>query len=98
MKQLLIMLLIVNTFLYAKGPLEDFFEGKYKNFDDYKAYAVAINNNTGAWASGEMHNAPTQTVAKNVALKKCKEYAEKYKVNRRCKLYAIGNKKVYSNY
>ncbi|XOB61539.1 hypothetical protein ACMC56_13165 [Campylobacterota bacterium DY0563] len=98
MKYLLIIFLSINTFLYAQGPIEDFFEGEYKDFDDYKAFAVAINDSTGAWALGQMNNAPTQTVAKNVALKNCKKSAEKYKVNRKCKLYAVGDKKVYSNY
>lgn len=96
MKYILITLLILNNLVFAKGPIERFFNSKeYRNAEDYKAIAIAINHNTGGWVYGWSKNAPSKTAAKNVALKYCWKNMKKFKIKQECRVYAVGDKKIY---
>ena len=84
------------AFVYA-GPVEKMYNYEYKYLKENKAMAIAVNQETGAWASGLSEGAPSIQSAKSVAMKFCKQYAKEYDVQRPCKIYAI-NMKIVGSY
>jgi adenylate cyclase len=65
---------------------------EYSAAGDYKAFALNIGGFTGSSV-----NQPNEEAARNAALDQCQKRAEAAQSPRRCELYAIGNKVVYSH-
>lgn len=97
MKYILILFLFINI-LQADGPVEEMYLYDYKPLPQNKAMAIAVNNETGSWAAGMSKGMPSLGSAKNVAMKYCKKYAKEHNVRRPCKIYAINNRVIMSNY
>lgn len=93
MKKILF-ILFASSLLFAQGPVEEMFNGKYKKLHKNKAMAVAINEQTGAWAAGMSTNDGSLVGAKRVAMRFCRKYAKKSKVGAKCKIYAVNDKRV----
>ncbi|MGX4768564.1 adenylate/guanylate cyclase domain-containing protein [Bradyrhizobium guangdongense] len=69
-----------------------FLSSEYSAAGDYKAFALSIGGFTGASI-----NQPNEESARNAALDQCQKRAEAAQSPRRCELYAVGNKVVYSH-
>lgn len=65
---------------------------EYSAAGDYKAFALNI-----AGFSGVALNQPNEEVARNMALEQCQKRADAAQSTRRCELYAVGDKVVYSH-
>ena len=59
---------------------------------DYKAFALNVGGFTGAAL-----NQPNEEAARNAALDQCQKRADAAQSPRRCELYAVGNKVVYTH-
>jgi adenylate cyclase len=64
----------------------------YSAAGDYKAFALNI-----AGFTGSSINQPNEEAARNAALDQCQKRADAAQSPRRCELYAVGNKVVYSH-
>ncbi|MGY3505234.1 adenylate/guanylate cyclase domain-containing protein [Bradyrhizobium sp. USDA 4471] len=64
----------------------------YSAAGDYKAFALNITGFTGASV-----NQPNEEAARAAALDQCQKRADAAQSPRRCELYAVGNKVVYSH-
>ncbi|WP_298884255.1 adenylate/guanylate cyclase domain-containing protein [uncultured Bradyrhizobium sp.] len=69
-----------------------FLSNEYTPAGDYKAYALNIGG-----ISGSALNQQTEEAARNAAIDQCQKRAESVQNPRRCELYAVGNKVVYSH-
>ncbi|MBC9880896.1 adenylate/guanylate cyclase domain-containing protein [Bradyrhizobium sp. INPA01-394B] len=69
-----------------------FLSDVYSSAGDYKAYALNIGG-----FYGSALNQPTEEAAGNAALDQCQKRADAAQSPRRCELYALGNKVVYSH-
>ncbi|MBR0833161.1 adenylate/guanylate cyclase domain-containing protein [Bradyrhizobium manausense] len=68
-----------------------FLSNEYAAAGDYKAFALNIGGFTGSAL-----NQPNEEAARNTALDQCQKRADAAQSPRRCELYALGNKVVYS--
>ncbi|QAU44320.1 adenylate/guanylate cyclase domain-containing protein [Bradyrhizobium guangzhouense] len=69
-----------------------FLGNEYAAAGDYKAYALNIGG-----FFGTALNQPTEEAARNGAVDQCQRRADAAQSPRRCELYAVGNKVVYSH-
>ena len=69
-----------------------FIGNEYSAAGDYKAFALNIGGFTGSSL-----NQPNEEAARNAALEQCQKRADAAQSPRRCELYAVGNKVVYSH-
>ncbi|QOZ50263.1 adenylate/guanylate cyclase domain-containing protein [Bradyrhizobium sp. CCBAU 53338] len=69
-----------------------FLSNEYSAAGDYKAYALNIGG-----FFGSALNQPTEEAARNGAVDQCQKRADAAQSPRRCELYAVGNKVVYSH-
>ena len=69
-----------------------FLRNEYAAAGDYKAYALNIGG-----FFGSALNKPTEEDARNAALDQCQKRADAAQSPRRCELYAVGDKVVYSH-
>lgn len=69
-----------------------YLSNEYVPAGDYKAFALNI-----AGFTGSSLNQPNEEAARNAALDQCQKRAEAAQSPRRCELYAVGNKVVYSH-
>ena len=69
-----------------------FLSSEYAPAGDYKAFALNI-----AGFYGSALNQPSEEAARNTALDQCQKRADAAQSPRRCELYALGNKVVYSH-
>ncbi|MET4801725.1 adenylate/guanylate cyclase domain-containing protein [Bradyrhizobium sp. LB11.1] len=65
---------------------------EYSTAGDYKAFALNIGG-----FNGFSVNQPNEEAARNMALDQCQKRADAAQSPRRCELYAVGNKVVYSH-
>ncbi len=65
---------------------------EYSAAGDYKAFALNIGGFTG-----QSVNQPNEEAARNAAVEQCQKRADAAQSPRRCELYAVGNKVVYSH-
>jgi adenylate cyclase len=65
---------------------------EYSAAGDYKAFALNIGG-----FNGSALNQPNEEAARNAALDQCQKRADAAQSPRRCELYAVGNKVVYSH-
>ncbi|MDH6262834.1 adenylate/guanylate cyclase domain-containing protein [Bradyrhizobium sp. BR13661] len=65
---------------------------EYSAAGDYKAFALNIGGFTGSSV-----NQPNEEAARTAALDQCQKHADAAQSPRRCELYAVGNKVVYSH-
>lgn len=72
--------------------LRAYLGNEYSAAGDYKAFALNI-----AGFSGVALNQPNEEVARNMALEQCQKRADAAQSMRRCELYAVGDKVVYSH-
>ena len=69
-----------------------FLSNEYAAAGDYKAYALNIGG-----FFGSALNQPSEEAARNAAVDQCQKRADAAQSPRRCELYAVGNKVVYSH-
>ncbi|MCP3439985.1 adenylate/guanylate cyclase domain-containing protein [Bradyrhizobium sp. CCGUVB14] len=69
-----------------------FLSNEYAAAGDYKAFALNIGG-----FNGSALNQPNEEAARNMALDQCQKRADAAQSPRRCELYAVGNKVVYSH-
>ncbi|WP_234684335.1 adenylate/guanylate cyclase domain-containing protein [Bradyrhizobium monzae] len=69
-----------------------FLSNEYAAAGDYKAFALNIGG-----FNGSALNQPNEEAARNTALDQCQKRADAAQSPRRCELYAVGNKVVYSH-
>ncbi|RXH08000.1 adenylate/guanylate cyclase domain-containing protein [Bradyrhizobium guangzhouense] len=69
-----------------------FLGNEYAAAGDYKAYALNIGG-----FFGTALNQPTEEAARNGAVEQCQRRADAAQSPRRCELYAVGNRVVYSH-
>jgi adenylate cyclase len=69
-----------------------YLSNEYAAAGDYKAFALNIGGFTGS-SLGQ----PNEEAARNAALDQCQKRADAAQNPRRCELYAVGNKVVYSH-
>ncbi|MDA9436145.1 adenylate/guanylate cyclase domain-containing protein [Bradyrhizobium sp. CCBAU 51627] len=69
-----------------------FLSNQYSAAGDYKAYALNIGG-----FYGSALNQPTEEAARNAAVDQCQKRADAAQSPRRCELYAVGNRVVYSH-
>jgi len=69
-----------------------FLSNEYSTAGDYKAYALNIGG-----FYGSALNQSTEEVARNAAVDQCQKRADAAQSPRRCEIYAVGNKVVYSH-
>ncbi|MDA9440843.1 addiction module protein [Bradyrhizobium sp. CCBAU 51745] len=69
-----------------------FLSNEYAAAADFKAYALNIGG-----FFGSALNRPTEEEARNAALDQCQKRADAAQSQRRCELYAVGNKVVYGH-
>lgn len=72
--------------------LRAYLSNEYAAAGDYKAFALNIGGFTGS-SLGQ----PNEEAARNAALDQCQKRADAAQNPRRCELYAVGNKVVYSH-
>lgn len=72
--------------------LRAYLGNEYAAAGDYKAFALNIGGFTGS-SLGQ----PNEEAARNAALDQCQKRADAAQNPRRCELYAVGNKVVYSH-
>lgn len=72
--------------------LRGYLGNEYSAAGDYKAFALNI-----AGFSGAALNQPNEEAARNMAIEQCQKRADAAQSTRRCELYAVGNKVVYSH-
>ena len=94
--RLFILLTLIGSFIFANGPVEEMYNGKYQKLRKNKALYVAIDHETGAWAAGMSGNDGSIVGAKRVARRYCLKYVKQNNVNAECKVYAINDKIVGS--
>jgi len=81
----------VDTVPFIGERQRGFLKNEYASAGDYKAYALNIG---GFFGSGL--NQPSEEAARTAALDQCQKRAEAAQSPRRCELYAVGDKVVYS--
>lgn len=69
-----------------------YLSNEYAAGGDYKAFALNIGG-----FNGSALNQPNEEAARNAALDQCQKRADAAQSPRRCELYAVGNKVVYSH-
>lgn len=69
-----------------------YLSNEYAAGGDYKAFALNIGG-----LNGSALNQPNEEAARNAALDQCQKRADAAQSPRRCELYAVGNKVVYSH-
>jgi adenylate cyclase len=77
---------------FINERLRAYFSKEYSAAGDYKAFALNIGGFTGSAL-----NQPNEEAARNAALDQCQKRADAAQSPRRCELYAVGNKVVYSH-
>jgi hypothetical protein len=85
----------VNGSKYLPTEIKDFIKNKYIPAKEPKAIALAIDSN-GRWVGHLTDKRSSQGEANKFALSGCRGSLSKYKVASSCKLYAIGDKVVWS--
>ncbi|SFJ41403.1 adenylate/guanylate cyclase domain-containing protein [Bradyrhizobium sp. Gha] len=82
----------VDAVPFVSERVRSYFGNDYSAAGDYKAFALNITGFTGASV-----NQPNEEAARAAALDQCQKRADAAQSPRRCELYAVGNKVVYSH-
>jgi adenylate cyclase len=77
---------------FIADRLRSYLGNDYSAAGDYKAFALNVGGFTGAAL-----NQPNEEAARTTALEQCQKRADAAQSPRRCELYAVGNKVVYSH-
>jgi hypothetical protein len=77
---------------FINQRVRNYLAGDYSAAGDYKAFALNVGGFTGASL-----NQPNEEAARNAALDQCQKRADAAQSPRRCELYAVGNKVVYTH-
>ncbi|MDN5006076.1 adenylate/guanylate cyclase domain-containing protein [Bradyrhizobium sp. GCM10027634] len=84
--------IVVSAVPFIGERQRGFLSNEYATAGDYKAYALNIGG-----FFGSALNQPTEEAARNAAVDQCQKRAAAAQSPRRCELYAVGNKVVYSH-
>ncbi|MET4065258.1 class 3 adenylate cyclase [Bradyrhizobium sp. S3.2.6] len=84
--------IVVDAVPYIGERQRAYLSNEYSAAGDYKAFALNIGG-----FNGSALNQPNEETARNAALDQCQKRADAAQSPRRCELYAVGNKVVYSH-
>lgn len=88
----LVMLVVTTSATLGQEPFAADY-AKYLDFPDLKAFAVAVDE-TGGWAFGYGHSAPTIEKAKELALQHCAQGVARFALTSSCRIVALGDTRV----